>query len=166
MTFPAGSILAGWGKGKFRDGSEQKCKDNELEFTCGAETYGMMDNKLNLLTDLLTAEQKVKSQHPKLCYHTIKQDPSGGWEFLQDTCIYIYIHIFICVTLICIFLVQMREGVSFKHLTTKGNTHIAMLKSMIVNCLFLVCVIPFVEAFPTRPRCVQSFGGHPCRTIQ
>ena len=96
MTFPAGSILAGWGKGKFRDGSEQKCKDNELEFTCGAETYGMMDNKLNLLTDLLTAEQKVKSQHPKLCYHTIKQDPSGGWEFLQDTCIYIYTYIYMC----------------------------------------------------------------------
>ena len=84
VTFAAGSVLAGWGKGKFRDGSQNKCKDDELEFICGATEHALLDNKLYLIPDLLDMQLKANADGAKICYYMISQSPDGTWDFQQD----------------------------------------------------------------------------------
>lgn len=80
----AGSVLAGWGRGKFRDGADKPAGENELEFFGSAEGWGLLDNKLASFADLMVAQEKLKTYGAKLCYHTVSKDPSGSWIFAQD----------------------------------------------------------------------------------
>ena len=84
VTFANGSVVAGWGKGKFRDGSQSKCKDDELEFTIGDDQYVLLDNKLYMIPDLLDMLSKANGGVPQICYYKISQGPDGKWTFQQD----------------------------------------------------------------------------------
>ena len=85
MTFAYGAVLCGWGRGKFRDGAEKKCGDEELEFLCDSNALVLLDNKMWLLSDLLNSEKQAKPTGAKLCYYTVSQEPNGDWTMKQDT---------------------------------------------------------------------------------
>lgn len=56
MTFAFGSVLAGFGKGKFRDGSAQAAESGEVEFTCSCDAYGVLDNKPMTFAEMMDQE--------------------------------------------------------------------------------------------------------------
>ena len=80
MTIANGSVLAGWGKGKFRERGQKPCDENELEFLCTPETMVHIDNKCLSLSDLLDSEK----ESAKVAYYKVSKDPDGKWNFKQD----------------------------------------------------------------------------------
>ena len=83
MTFAFGSVLAGFGKGKFRDGSAQAAESGEVEFTCSCDAYGVLDNKPMTFGEMMDQE-KSKGVVAQMCYHKVVQEPSGKWDFEQE----------------------------------------------------------------------------------
>ncbi|CAK8998958.1 unnamed protein product [Durusdinium trenchii] len=80
VTIANGSVLAGWGKGKFRERGQKPCDENELEFLCTSETMVHIDNKCLSLSDLLDSEK----ESAKVAYYKVSKDPDGKWNFKQD----------------------------------------------------------------------------------
>ena len=84
VTLPYGSVLGGWGRGKFREKGQKPCEENEMEFQCAPDMAALLDNKCFKLSELLDSEKQSQPEGPKVAYHKVSLDPTGVWTFDQD----------------------------------------------------------------------------------
>ena len=86
VTIPAGLVLCGWGKGKFRESSRDKPLQPEREVTFDAkpDTLGVLDGKFGTFADFLNQAKEVKPDNVRFCYHTSTQEPDGEWKITQE----------------------------------------------------------------------------------
>ena len=76
-----GLILAGWGKGKFREVTA----DMEIEFNPDLNTVTILDGKFATIAELLEFAKTEKPELKRaLNYYTSKQEPDGEWKLTQD----------------------------------------------------------------------------------
>ena len=86
VTIPAGLVLCGWGKGKFREASRDKPLRPECEVTFDAkpDTLGVLDGKFGTFADFLNQAKEAKPDNVRFCYHTSAQEPDGEWKITQE----------------------------------------------------------------------------------
>lgn len=84
MTLQFGSVLCGWGKGKFREKGQKPCDENEIEFVATADMVVLFDNKCCNLSEILDSDKSSQTEGARVAYHKVSQDPSGTWTFNQD----------------------------------------------------------------------------------
>lgn len=86
VTLGAGLILAGWGKGKFREvtGDKPGNPESELSYNPTPDTLAILDGRFGTISDLLDYAKTAKPENVKMCYHTVKQEPNGEWKITQD----------------------------------------------------------------------------------
>lgn len=88
VTFAYGTTLVGFGKGTFKDGNDGCVsavdESAKLMYELDVNTYGQLDNKVALITDILDMEVKAKSDGAKMCYFKTSKGPDGIWTFTED----------------------------------------------------------------------------------
>ena len=87
VTLPFGTVLAGWGKAKFREMSAEAPMKSESEilFEVTGDTLGILDNKTATVSELLTHAKSSKPNNAKICYHKCQQQPDSTWKLEKDT---------------------------------------------------------------------------------
>lgn len=94
VTLPFGSILAGFGKAKFRElTADAGLQDKEILFEVTGSTYGILGSKVALFSEHL-ADAKGTSKNVRPCYHKAVEGPEQ-WTFEKDmlntkTCFNLY----------------------------------------------------------------------------
>ncbi|CAK9011673.1 unnamed protein product [Durusdinium trenchii] len=84
VTLPFGSILAGFGKAKFRElTADAGLQDKEILFEVTGSTYGILGSKVALFSEHL-ADAKGTSKNVRPCYHKAVEGPEQ-WTFEKES---------------------------------------------------------------------------------
>ena len=72
VSISAGTVLAGFGKGKFRHAKEEVALlDSEIEFLVSTpeDAIGIMDGNARSIGEYMEAQRSKSPDRPALCYH-------------------------------------------------------------------------------------------------
>ncbi|CAJ1427550.1 unnamed protein product [Effrenium voratum] len=80
-----GMVVAGWGKGKFRERTvDNPRQSGELEFLVRADDLLLVDGKVDNASSILSQNKAKKLEACKISYHACKQNPDTTWEIKQE----------------------------------------------------------------------------------
>lgn len=85
MHIPEGTVLCGFGKGRFKPGAPDG--DNDVLFEIGsADEKAIMDGVCKPLSDYMAVKRQNAPDKPPLCYHTVSLEPeTQTWTVTLDS---------------------------------------------------------------------------------